>query len=874
MSASESATLGTPTIPPQSAAPTETPSPPPPPAPLQPAPRKGRLSKNTGIAIATVAVIAIVILALFLTGVIPGLKSSSSSTLNAREYTVTFSESGLPSGTSWSVTLAGTTESSTTNSIAFSETNGSYPFTITATAGYAASPSSGHAVIAGAALTEPIIFATGYTLTFTETGLPSATMWSVTLNSTTLSSSTASIVFTLTNGMYSYSIPAADAYVASPASGSVTVIGADQIVMVTFSLVPPPGYGVTFTESGLPSGTMWSVTLAGTPQTSATTTITFTEGNSTYAYSVGSITGQMATPSNGNVTVNGAPVGVTIDFTAITDFSGPQYPVTFDQTGLSATDIWGAYSEANSSILLIFGGFNSGPKLEYSAPNGSYAWDAYTYALGPNGTSYEVSPFYGNYTVSGQPVTIDVSFLETFYVNFTTTSFTNFQEWNVTINESLSTNDGNGNVTFELSNGTYQFTAASFGYAATPSSGSITVQNGSASRAIVFTKGTTYPVTFTESGLSSGSWVVTLYYGGGELPGSNASGSPIVFDFPAGTYPFEVSPPFDEYYTASPASGNITVTSPGVSQAIVFTAISTYAVTATESGLAPSTTWTLILNESEGSTTVPGSIILDVPAGLNFYTATASGYSYVNGNLTVTTSANTLMILFTAIPPPPTSYNIAFNETGLPTFADWEVDVFSQGSEYCPALSCYNYSFAGYPLNLSLPNGNYTWIAVTETANFTASPMAGYVSVNGASPTNITVTYVNSSADYLVVYIEELYLFDGTGGLPNGTSWSVTLGGQTLSTDAMFLSFLEPNGTTHAYTITPPAGYVAVQSFGSITGYYSPFQGDFNFFPPASPQVAVAFEPKGPLQGGALAIMGGNFSGIHLESAIALARNF
>ncbi|MGA8511885.1 MAG: hypothetical protein WB778_04080, partial [Thermoplasmata archaeon] len=637
--------------------------------------------------------------------------------------------------------------------------------------------------------------------------------------------------------------------------------------------VPPGEYDVTFTESGLPSGTMWSVTLASTARTSSTPTITFTEANNSYPYTVGSVTGYTSSPSSGNVTVHGAAVGVTLIFTRTTDYSGPQYPVTFEQTGLPATDLWAAYSEANSLPLLEFGAFSTGATIEYSAPNGSYSWYIETFATTSNGTYYLNIPENGTFNVSGQPVTIELTFEETFPVNFTTTSLPNYQEWNVTINGTVWYGVEGGNTTVALPNGTYQYTAAAFGYTAVPASGSITVDGSSVSRAIAFTKETTYPAAFTESGLSPGTWLITLDYPGGAIETTNASGSPIIFELPVGTYPFTASAVYVDYWAASPASGNITVKSPGVAQLIVFSAITTYMVNATESGLAPSTPWNLIVNESEGNATAPGTITVNAPTGVNFYDAYASGYNDVSGNVTVTNGTNSLAITFTAIPPAPTSYNVSFNESGLPSFVSWEVDVASQGSDECPALNCYNYSYAGYPLNLSLPNGNYTWISETAAENFTASPMAGFFSVDGASPANITVTYVNSSADYLVAFIEELYLYDDVGGLPNGTSWSVTIGGQTASTAGMFLFFLLPNGTTNAYTVTAPTGYVAIQNFGNVTGYFNPYESEFSLFISVSPQVAVAFEPRGPPPGDVATIGGTSLAGILPEYSVELARH-
>ena len=76
----------------------------------------------------------------------------------------------------------------------------------------------------------------------------------------------------------------------------------------------PSTYSVTFPQSGLPAGTSWSVTLNGQTLSSTTSTITFSEPNGTYAYTVGAVNGYTATPSSGSVTVNGVSQTVAITF--------------------------------------------------------------------------------------------------------------------------------------------------------------------------------------------------------------------------------------------------------------------------------------------------------------------------------------------------------------------------------------------------------------------------------------------------------------------------------------------------------------------------------------------------------------------------------
>jgi YVTN family beta-propeller protein len=73
-------------------------------------------------------------------------------------YPVTFQETGLPTSTSWSVTLSGATSSNSTRWINFSATDGEHSFSVGAVSGYSASPGSGTVTVSGAAALENITF--------------------------------------------------------------------------------------------------------------------------------------------------------------------------------------------------------------------------------------------------------------------------------------------------------------------------------------------------------------------------------------------------------------------------------------------------------------------------------------------------------------------------------------------------------------------------------------------------------------------------------------------------------------------------------------------------------------------------------------------
>lgn len=67
-----------------------------------------------------------------------------------RTYQVTFKESGLPSSTSWSVTVGGISLTSTTSSIAFEETAGNWTYEVSQVGTHTPKPSTGYVLVHGA----------------------------------------------------------------------------------------------------------------------------------------------------------------------------------------------------------------------------------------------------------------------------------------------------------------------------------------------------------------------------------------------------------------------------------------------------------------------------------------------------------------------------------------------------------------------------------------------------------------------------------------------------------------------------------------------------------------------------------------------------
>ncbi|MHB1492495.1 MAG: hypothetical protein ACYCR7_03665 [Thermoplasmataceae archaeon] len=151
---------------------------------------------------------------------------------------VNFQESGLPSGTSWSVSYNGQSYSSTSSEISLNAPNGEYSYSIGSVTGYLPSPSSGSVYTDYSTSTVNIGFtAVNYQATFTESGLPSGTSWSMAFNGETSSSTTSTISFGTIVGTHSYSIQSPIGYAASPSTGSVNINGQSQSVNVNFKQI-------------------------------------------------------------------------------------------------------------------------------------------------------------------------------------------------------------------------------------------------------------------------------------------------------------------------------------------------------------------------------------------------------------------------------------------------------------------------------------------------------------------------------------------------------------------------------------------------------------------------------------------------------------
>ncbi len=199
----------------------------------------------------------------FASGVSTVSPASSGSVSAVSNYvSLTFSESGLASGTTWSVYVNGMPLSGNTTTLSAGVTPGNYTFMVSGVSGYTASVTTNTiSVTSGTTVSiafTPVI--SKYNLTFTETGLSAGTSWSVTVAGHSYSTVNATQVISLAPGAYSFSVGNVSGYTSSSMSGTITVNGNVQL-SVSYSAIPSPNN--TFAYELLAGGLVGGLVVGG-----------------------------------------------------------------------------------------------------------------------------------------------------------------------------------------------------------------------------------------------------------------------------------------------------------------------------------------------------------------------------------------------------------------------------------------------------------------------------------------------------------------------------------------------------------------------------------------------------------------------------------
>ena len=241
-----------------------------------------------------------------------------------KAYNVTFKESGLPSGTDWFVNISGRQSSGPINSgstYSLNLVNGTYSYSASTSDKEFKPVYTDTFAVSGSSLSvnvtyKPVVYA----VAFRESGLPANVPWYVNVSGETVSGAILSSMFSesLQNGSYIFAATTSDLNYAAHYTSAFTVSGANLSINVTFYQIR---FEVTFTETGLPAGTSWNITVDGVNHVVAGTSLSIYFLNGTYSYST-KVAGYTTVNGSGNVTVSGNQVSISISFKPISSSTG------------------------------------------------------------------------------------------------------------------------------------------------------------------------------------------------------------------------------------------------------------------------------------------------------------------------------------------------------------------------------------------------------------------------------------------------------------------------------------------------------------------------------------------------------------------------
>lgn len=231
-----------------------------------------------------------------------------------------------------------------------------------------------------------------YPVTFHESGLPPGTAWSVALGGSVVGASATALNLSVENGSYAFHVLPVAGYVANVTGGALSVAGSPVVVAVGFTEFNFTAY---FTETGLPAGTPWSVTLGGNATAFLAATGSLALPNGTYAYALATVNTYVASPPTGTFSVNGTDVGLDVSFV------------------LHLGAIAGSLAPANATLEI-----DGGPEavthgaFNISEAPGTYTIEALARGFAPAWLNVTVTPgnvSWANFTLSALPPSAPVS---------------------------------------------------------------------------------------------------------------------------------------------------------------------------------------------------------------------------------------------------------------------------------------------------------------------------------------------------------------------------------------------------------------------------------------------------------------------------------
>ncbi len=314
---------------------------------------------------------------------------------------VTFQASSLPSNLSWSVFVDGQILETSNQSLSLYLPNGTYQYQAVQQGYYYPGNPYGLFTVSGTPYIITINFVSiQYIVTFKETGLPSGVAWTMQIFNQTgvLTAYTSANTYnnvSLLNGSYSFNMLETDFYVSIPGNGTFSVSGAPLSLSVQYEIFT---YQVTFSETGLPNGNTWNITLTsqyGTANNTSTTSdsASFKVVNGTYSYKIVSLNKSVKpSPMTGTLNVEGATVNIPINFSQVL------YTAQVQEVGLNKNVSWSI--EINNVIYT-----SKNTSINVTLVNGTYDFSVLNVTSG-----YTFSPENGKLIIKGANISTRISY--------------------------------------------------------------------------------------------------------------------------------------------------------------------------------------------------------------------------------------------------------------------------------------------------------------------------------------------------------------------------------------------------------------------------------------------------------------------------------
>ena len=392
-----------------------------------------------------------------------------------KSYTVDFVSSGLPASSAWEISINGVQHAVIGDNYSYISTPGNYDYSIQPIPGYYPQVGSGSFSVnnENVSLTikwQPFL----YRVNFNESLLPPGTQWYVNIsNGLVLHSVSSNISAYLQNGTYEYVFASANS-TWKGYHGVLEVNGSSLWASANFTEVL---YNVMFTETGLPTGTDWTVSAGSDVHGSTLSGLVFSLPNGTYLYSAISANTSFQ-PVTGVMVINGSPLSENVTF------SMKVANITFRESGLPSGLQWGVYISGN-------GYFNTTQSnLTLTLPYGSYSYLP-AEVQGFNSTNISSTFSLGSSTGNN---TINVTYTpipqvgKLYNITVMEVGLPEGLGWSVAYNGTIIPAFPDGAFNFQLANGSYNFTFMSINHNGKVMPGSITVPlqvNGTAQDLLV-----------------------------------------------------------------------------------------------------------------------------------------------------------------------------------------------------------------------------------------------------------------------------------------------------------------------------------------------------------------------------------------------------